>query len=433
VVSEGTVVRGDGGRIRWRVAGLAGAFVLAELVQYGAFLLSWLVLGRAALDGSVDGGTVLGWAAAMAGSFAGAAATVRLQAALAVLAGTRLRTRLLAGALGLDRPELIRTGTARLLGRLLESETLEDQIIGEPLRNLGAPLDLVLAAALLGAALGPAAALILAAFLAAAGYATARYAACRTGWTAARLALGDDLTDKLAGHRTRAVQQPESRWHTGEAEALDRYTATAGPMDRWHAVLAVLIPRGWALAGVTLLSLSAATHHASQATLAAGAAGVLFTTAALARVSAALIGIADARAAYHHLRPLLRAPAPQPPTATPGTLTLPPADQNHLLLAPLAMNLLLGRGWPPTPQDLRDAEDTCHALGLGDLIDRMPSGLAQLVGETGWQLSAGERSLVFLARALLQNPAALVADQTLDALDPATRVTALTVANRRPA
>jgi hypothetical protein len=33
----------------------------------------------------------------------------------------------------------------------------------------------------------------------------------------------------------------------------------------------------------------------------------------------------------------------------------------------------------------------------------MPAGLMQQVGETGWHLSHGERSRIFLARALLQN------------------------------
>jgi ATP-binding cassette, subfamily B, bacterial len=116
----------------------------------------------------------------------------------------------------------------------------------------------------------------------------------------------------------------------------------------------------------------------------------------------------------------------------PGVLTVPPADHNHLLLAPLALNLLIGRGWPAGPGDLADAEQVCRALGLGELVDRMPAGLAQIVGETGWQLSAGQRSLVFLARALLQQPDVLILDQTLDALDPATLGTALAVAAGQP-
>jgi len=46
--------------------------------------------------------------------------------------------------------------------------------------------------------------------------------------------------------------------------------------------------------------------------------------------------------------------------------------------------------------------------------------LMQIVGETGWQLSHGERSRLFLARALLQGAELVLLDETFSALDPAT-------------
>jgi ABC-type transport system involved in cytochrome bd biosynthesis fused ATPase/permease subunit len=48
----------------------------------------------------------------------------------------------------------------------------------------------------------------------------------------------------------------------------------------------------------------------------------------------------------------------------------------------------------------------------------MPAGLDQIVGETGWQLSQGERGRVFLARALLQKADIALLDESLGALDP---------------
>jgi ATP-binding cassette, subfamily B, bacterial len=48
----------------------------------------------------------------------------------------------------------------------------------------------------------------------------------------------------------------------------------------------------------------------------------------------------------------------------------------------------------------------------------MPAGLLQMVGETGWQLSHGERSRLYLARALLQNADLVVLDESFAALDP---------------
>lgn len=50
----------------------------------------------------------------------------------------------------------------------------------------------------------------------------------------------------------------------------------------------------------------------------------------------------------------------------------------------------------------------------------MPLGLHQPVGESGWQLSHGERSRVFAARALLQNPDVMILDESFAALDART-------------
>ena len=61
----------------------------------------------------------------------------------------------------------------------------------------------------------------------------------------------------------------------------------------------------------------------------------------------------------------------------------------------------MGRRWPPTAPDMQEAESLCRQLGLADLLDTMPSGILQMVGEGGWQLSHGERSRVYIARALL--------------------------------
>ncbi len=103
----------------------------------------------------------------------------------------------------------------------------------------------------------------------------------------------------------------------------------------------------------------------------------------------------------------------------------PQFHENYVLSAPLAFNLLMGRGWPPRPGDLEEATAVCEDLGLGPLLERMPAGLMQMVGETGWQLSHGERSRLFIARALLQKAEMLVLDESFAALDPETLERAL--------
>jgi len=96
----------------------------------------------------------------------------------------------------------------------------------------------------------------------------------------------------------------------------------------------------------------------------------------------------------------------------------PQFHENHVLSASFAFNLLLARPWPPTAQDLLDAETLCRELGLAELIARMPGGLEQMLGETGWQLSHGEKSRLFLARALLQRADIVILDESFSALDP---------------
>ncbi len=109
----------------------------------------------------------------------------------------------------------------------------------------------------------------------------------------------------------------------------------------------------------------------------------------------------------------------------------PQYHENHILSAPLLFNLLMGKTWPPTSEDVQEAQEVCEELGLGPLIEKMPAGLSQLVGETGWQLSQGERSRVFLARALLQGGELVVLDESFAALDPETMKSALECTLRR--
>jgi len=97
---------------------------------------------------------------------------------------------------------------------------------------------------------------------------------------------------------------------------------------------------------------------------------------------------------------------------------VPQFHENHVLAETFAFNLLLGRGWPPTADDLAEAEQLCHELGLGELLSRMAAGLQQMVGETGWRLSHGERSRLYVARALLQKSEVVVLDESFAALDP---------------
>ena len=100
------------------------------------------------------------------------------------------------------------------------------------------------------------------------------------------------------------------------------------------------------------------------------------------------------------------------------TIVLSPQfHENYVFTGSLAFNLLMGQSWPPGKKDLENAEKVCYQLGLGSLLEKMPSGLDQILGESGWQLSHGEQSRIFIARALLQQPDVIIFDESFMPLD----------------
>ncbi len=111
--------------------------------------------------------------------------------------------------------------------------------------------------------------------------------------------------------------------------------------------------------------------------------------------------------------------------------TAPQFHENHVFTESFAFNLVMARGWPPSGDDSREAEALCRALGLGELLEKMPGGMNQMVGDTGWQLSHGEKSRLFLARALLQRSDLVLLDESFAALDPENLLHALETARAR--
>jgi len=59
-------------------------------------------------------------------------------------------------------------------------------------------------------------------------------------------------------------------------------------------------------------------------------------------------------------------------------------------------------------------------LDLAELVDSLPLGLETPVGERGFSLSGGQRQRLALARALLAEPAILLMDDCITALDAET-------------
>lgn len=100
--------------------------------------------------------------------------------------------------------------------------------------------------------------------------------------------------------------------------------------------------------------------------------------------------------------------------------SVPQSHENHILSAPLLFNIAMARRWPATDDDIAEYHEICDELGLSGLLARMPAGIQQMVGDSGWQLSQGERARICVARALAQQADIRVLDESFAALDPDT-------------
>jgi ATP-binding cassette, subfamily B, bacterial len=402
-----------------------------------------------------------------------------------------------------------RQGAGELLGVVMESAAVEQLAGNNALLVLVTTAELLFAIGLLvlGAG-GWVHAFLALLWLAGTGASMLRLARRKIDLTAARLRITRDLVERMVGHRTRVAQQDPADWHRGEDAALHDYLVAAERIDRSHAWIAGMVPKGWVLLGVASMA-PAFLSGAEAALYAPSLAGVLLGSQALGALCSHVSQLIDAAIAWKWVGPLYaaaveperhgpsdveladveRAPgqpivelcdasfshAPgQKPVLDNVNLTIRSGDrillegpsgagkstlaavmaglrtiqsglllvrgldthtlgasgvrrhvalapqfhENHLLSESVAFNLLMGRRWPPRPQDLDEARAVCRELGLQDLLARMPAGLEQRVGETGWQLSHGERSRVFLARALLQRPDLVILDESFAALDP---------------
>lgn len=64
--------------------------------------------------------------------------------------------------------------------------------------------------------------------------------------------------------------------------------------------------------------------------------------------------------------------------------------------------------------------DICNLLGIDEFISKLPDGIDTVIGETGYNISGGQKQLISFARALIKNPKLLVLDEATSSIDTET-------------
>jgi ATP-binding cassette subfamily B protein len=490
-----------------------GALLVAHGAEYVLLIVSWWLIGRAALSGHLDNGWLFAWALILLTLVPFRVLSTWLQGVLAINGGILFKQRLLFGVLRLNPEEIRHKGVGQFLGEVMESEAVESLALNVGFQGLTAAIELLAAEIVLSQGVGQGLELILLpAWVALTLLMGARYFRQRRRWTKSRLSMTNDLTERMVGHRTRLAQEARQHWHDGEDEELERYLEMSKRMDSAATLLMAIAPRGWLLLGLLGLTWAFVASQGLNITLAVSLGGILLAYRALKRLSLGLISLADAIISWQQVAPLFQAagrpqlhgspavaftPAAQndesvgqavmeahdlvfryqergEPVLRGCNLTVrrgerlllegasgggkstlasllvglrvpqsgllllhgldrqtlgeqgwrqrvvsaPQFHENHVLTETFAFNLLMGRRWPPREEDMREASAICCELGLQPLLNKMPAGMLQMVGETGWQLSHGERSRVYIARALLQGAEVVIFDESFAALDP---------------
>jgi ATP-binding cassette subfamily B protein len=304
----------------WRIVSEPGSDFLAQLrragigrelatlmllhaLQFALGIVSWALIGRGALEGRTDWGWMTAWALLLATIVPLQLRTTWMQGVLALGVGRLLKERLLTGALRLDSEEIRHQGVGQLLGRVLESSAVESLAVTGGLQAALAVVELVMAASVLWLGAGGAShvVLLVGVVIVAAGVAAA-YHRQRQRWSASRLAMTNDLVERVAGHRTRLAQESPARWHAEEDRSLDDYIGRSSALDRWVPVLLVALPRGWLAAAIALLG-PAFVSGTSADRLAVSLGGVLLASFALQRFADGLSQLSGAAVAWRQASP----------------------------------------------------------------------------------------------------------------------------------
>ena len=341
----------------------------AHTVEYLLLLLSWWVVGRGALAGDLDHGWLLAWALLLLTIVPFEWLAMWSQGVLAIGVGGLLKQRLLYGALRLEPEEMRHQGAGQLLGRVIESQAVESLALSGGFLALGAGIELVMAAVVLGLGAGGAPHVLL--FLGWVVLALClnwRYGRYYQHWTAARLGLTQELVERMVGHRTRLAQEPRERWHDGEDQALERYFVLSRQTDGAGMVQA-LAPAGWVILGLLGLTPTLVSGASMPGALAVSLGGVLLASRALAQLVTGLSHLMGAAIAWQQVTLFFHA-------AARPEMSAPPAFA-------LALNPRAG-----------ESENGQPVLDARDLIFRHHGRVEPVLRACSLRICAGDRILL---------------------------------------
>ena len=145
-----------------------------------------------------------------------------------------------------------------------------------------------------------------------------RYVKKRRDWTDARLGLTHDLVERMVGHRTCLAQEPRASRHDDNDKSLAEYLETATLMDRVGILLPAMLPRGWMLVAVLVLTPAFVRGTASAAELAISLGGVIFAFRSFQKLGTGIANLAGAVIAWGKVRTLFEAAARPTLKSSPG-------------------------------------------------------------------------------------------------------------------
>ena len=64
--------------------------------------------------------------------------------------------------------------------------------------------------------------------------------------------------------------------------------------------------------------------------------------------------------------------------------------------------------------------EICNLLGIDEFISKLPNGIDTVIGESGYNISSGQKQLISFARALIKNPKLLILDEATSSIDTET-------------